>query len=130
MKNKILLFMMVLAVSIMGCKKDKTTEEQIPEGQLSKVVFKQNEGYFDFIRALPNGNILAIGTTYDSIKLGSTTYYADQRDIVFAIFDKSGNVLKSRILSLPKSQSFIDADVASDGSVYLAFSFHSCLLYF
>ncbi|MBK8673928.1 MAG: hypothetical protein IPN93_13420 [Bacteroidetes bacterium] len=104
MKSKIVILCMFFMGSFLACKKDKTTEEQIPEGQLSKVVFKQNEGYFDFIRALPNGNILAIGTTYDSIKLGSTTYYADQRDIVFAIFDKSGNVLKSRILSLPKSQ--------------------------
>ncbi|MBL0288747.1 MAG: hypothetical protein IPQ19_15530 [Bacteroidetes bacterium] len=122
MKNKILILGVFLWAHFWLVKR-QNTYDQIPEGQLTKVVFKQKEGDFDFIKALPNGNILAIGETNDSIKLGTNTYYANGNDLVFVIFDKSGNILKSHLLSLPSDQYFIDADVALDGSIYFAFNF-------
>ena len=123
MKSKIVILCMFFIGSFFACKKDKSTNDQLPEGQLSKVVYKQEQGYFRFIKSLPNGNVVAVGQNEDSIKFGNNTYYPDGRALFLVVYDKSGNVVKSRMLDLPSYQYFVDADVAPDGSIYVAFEF-------
>lgn len=123
MKSKIVILCMFFMGSFLACKKDKNTDVQIPEGQLSKVVYKQEQGYFRFIKSLPNGNVVAVGQNEDSIKFGNNTYYPDGRALFLVVYDKSGNVVKSRMLDLPSYQYFVDADIAPDGSIYVAFEF-------
>jgi hypothetical protein len=123
MKSKIVILCMFFIGSFLACKKDKSNNDQLPEGQLSKVVYKQEQGYFRFIKSLPNGNVVAVGQNEDSIKFGNNTYYPDGRALFLVVYDKSGNVVKSRMLDLPSYQYFVDADVAPDGSIYVAFEF-------
>ena len=94
MKSKIVILCMFFIGSFLACKKDKSTNDQLPEGQLSKVVYKQEQGYFRFIKSLPNGNVVAVGQNEDSIKFGNNTYYPDGRALFLVVYDKSGNVVK------------------------------------
>lgn len=123
MKSEIFIIGVFFMGSFLACKKDKNTIDQAPEGQLTKVVYKQEQGYFRYMKSLPNGNIVAIGQNDDSIKFGNNTYYADGNDLFLVIYDKNGNVVKSRMLDLPSYQYFVDADVAPDGSIFVAFEF-------